>query len=109
MEKQISESVQTSDTIDLKQEVSSQVLPKEIHSDSSSRAAADDLDGKLEVVQESPKDGERKYISGVKLAMVTTAVTLVCFLVLLDTSIIVTVGCLRPVLWIRLTPHRLFR
>ncbi|KAJ5678219.1 uncharacterized protein N7477_003852 [Penicillium maclennaniae] len=83
-------SVQTYDTADFQQEVKSQELSQEIGSDASSRAAADDLDRKFQGVQKSSKDGERIYLTGVKLAMVTTAVTLVSFLVLLDTSIIVT-------------------
>ncbi|KAJ5818741.1 hypothetical protein N7474_004332 [Penicillium riverlandense] len=39
---------------------------------------------------EPTKDGEREHIAGFKLFMVIAAVTLVCFLVMLDTSIIVT-------------------
>jgi hypothetical protein len=38
------------------------------------------------------KDGEREYITGFKLFMVIASVTLVCFLMMLDTSIIVTVS-----------------
>jgi hypothetical protein len=92
MEEKTPESVKTFDTSDLKQAMSSEVLPKEIHSEASSRTAAVDPDGDLEVKQESPKEEERRYLTGIKLFMVISAVTLVCFLVLLDTSIIVTVG-----------------
>jgi hypothetical protein len=98
MEEKMSSSVNAADSADLKQEMTSQVSPAENHSDSSSHTAADDPDRKLEVVQQSPKNDDRKYLTGIKLTMVVTAVTLVCFLVLLDTSIIVTVGvsCLVP-------------
>lgn len=91
MEEKVSEDLKAFDSTDPKREMSSEVLPKEIDSGSSSHTAADDPDGNLEVV-ESPKDEERKYLTGIKLFMVVSAVTLVCFLVLLDTSIIVTVS-----------------
>ncbi|KAJ5084609.1 hypothetical protein NUU61_009188 [Penicillium alfredii] len=52
--------------------------------------AADAPKENAEVQSEAVKDKEREYITGTKLAMVIVAVTLVCFLVLLDTSIIVT-------------------
>lgn len=92
MEEKASEDLKAFDSTDLKREISSEVLPKEIDSSSSSHTAADDPDGNPEVVGESPKDEERKYLTGIKLFMVISAVTLVCFLVLLDTSIIVTVS-----------------
>jgi hypothetical protein len=58
------ESVKTFDMSDLKQAMSSEVLPKEIHSEASSSTAAVDPDGDLEVKQESPKEEERKYLTG---------------------------------------------
>jgi MFS family permease len=61
---------------------------KELRSDTSSTGEAADEDPKL--VQESTKNEEREYITGFKLGMVVVGVTLVAFLVLLDTSIIVT-------------------
>lgn len=97
----MSSSFNAVDPADLKQNMSSKVSRAEIHSDSSSHTAADDPDRKFEVVQQSPKNDDRKYLNGIKLTMVVTAVTLVCFLVLLDTSIIVTVG------FLRLMPHTL--
>jgi hypothetical protein len=39
----------------------------------------------------APKDTEKVYITGIPLALVTAAVTMVVFLVLLDMSIIATV------------------
>lgn len=44
---------------------------------------------------ESHLDDPRDYLTSVKLAMVISAVTLVCFLVFLDTSIIVIVSFVR--------------
>lgn len=67
-----------------------QEASKELGSDSSSTTTAVE-----EVPQGGPeavKDDEREYITGYKLGMVVAGVTLVCFLVLLDTSIIVTVS-----------------
>lgn len=64
---------------------------KELRSDTSSTGEATDEDPKI--VQESTKNEEREYITGFKLGMVVVGVTLVAFLVLLDTSIIVTVSC----------------
>ncbi|KAJ5625559.1 hypothetical protein N7510_001868 [Penicillium lagena] len=55
---------------------------------SASNLALDPTD--LDAKTEPAKDGEREYIAGFKLFMVIAAVTLVCFLVMLDTSIIVT-------------------
>jgi hypothetical protein len=48
----------------------------------------------LDVAHELAQNEERQYITGLKLAMVVSAVTRVYFLVLLDTSIIVNVSCL---------------
>jgi hypothetical protein len=42
-------------------------------------------------------DDDHEYITGIKLVLVMAGVTLVCFLMLLDTSIITTV-CTRPLL-----------
>ena len=39
-----------------------------------------------------PAEVEFEYVTGVKLWLATAAVTLVCFLMMLDMSIIVTVG-----------------
>lgn len=68
-----------------------QANSKELRSDTSSTGEAADEDPKI--VQESTKNEEREYITGFKLGMVVVGVTLVAFLVLLDTSIIVTVSC----------------
>jgi multidrug efflux pump subunit AcrB len=68
-----------------------QAISKELRSDTSSTGEAADEDPKI--VQESVKNEEREYITGFKLGMVVVGVTLVAFLVLLDTSIIVTVSC----------------
>jgi hypothetical protein len=62
---------------------------KEFESSSSSRLS---IDGIPEITNASSAD-EQKYLTGVKLFLVAGAVTLVCFLVLLDTAIIVT-ACL---------------
>ncbi|KAJ5219112.1 uncharacterized protein N7498_001211 [Penicillium cinerascens] len=90
MERKASEGLKAVDSTDLKREITSEVPSKEIDSGSSSHTVADDPDGNLEVVTESPKDEERKYLTGIKLFMVISGVTLVFFLVLLDISIIVT-------------------
>lgn len=63
---------------------------KELGSDSSSASTA--VEEAPQVAPEAVKDDEREYITGYKLGMVVVGVTLVCFLVLLDTSIIVTVS-----------------
>lgn len=47
----------------------------------------------VEDVKEDVKDDEGKYLTGTKLGLVIASITLVTFLVLLDMSIIVTVGC----------------
>jgi hypothetical protein len=73
---------------------------KELRSDTSSTGEAADEDPKL--VQESTKNEEREYITGFKLGMVVVGVTLVAFLVLLDTSIIVTVSY--PMSWLSMDP-----
>jgi flagellar biosynthesis protein FliP len=39
----------------------------------------------------SPTTQEQEWVSGIKLFNIMTAITLVCFLMLLDTSIVVTV------------------
>jgi len=63
-------------------------MSKEVDSDCS-RPSTDE---KQAVVQLSSKgEKERTYLTGLKLFLVCAAVTLVCFLVLLDTAIIVTV------------------
>lgn len=66
-----------------KEGIDSQELPRDV-TDSSSRPSA-------EMKPEPTADEERVYLTGIKLFMVVTGVTLVCFLVLLDISIIVTV------------------
>jgi hypothetical protein len=55
------------------------------------------LDDESSTPEENPKDsveGEKEweYITGLKLALVMTAVVLACFLMLLDNSIISTVS-----------------
>ncbi|KAF3394017.1 Efflux pump mlcE [Penicillium rolfsii] len=65
-----------------------QGIPKEPRSDTSSTGSAKDKDPKT--VQESGDNDEREYITGIKLGMVVVGVTLVAFLVMLDTSIIAT-------------------
>jgi hypothetical protein len=40
----------------------------------------------------TPALEEHEWVSGIKLLAILTAITLVCFLVLLDTSIVVTVN-----------------
>lgn len=82
-------SVQSSTSLS---KLASREMSKEVQSGSSSRLSADETP---EIVQESGKDDEQKYLTGLNLFLVTSAVTLVCFLVLLDTSIIVTV-CFCP-------------
>ena len=67
-----------------------QEASKELGSDSSSASTA--VEEAQQVAPEAVKDDEREYITGYKLGMVVVGVTLVCFLVLLDTSIIVTVS-----------------
>lgn len=57
---------------------------------------SEDLDEKSNQVQETEPAGplsneEPQWISGMQLWMMFSAITLVCFLMLLDTSIIVTV------------------
>lgn len=69
-----------------------QANSKELRSDTSSTGEA--ADEALKIAQNDIKNKEREYITGFKLGMVIVGVTLVCFLVLLDTSIIVTVSCL---------------
>lgn len=68
-----------------------QEISKELRSDTSSTGEASEEATKI--AQETIKNEEREYITGFKLVMVVVGVTLVCFLVLLDTSIIVTVSC----------------
>ena len=68
-----------------------QEISKELRSDTSSTGEASVEATKI--AQESVKSEEREYITGFKLGMVVVGVTLVCFLVLLDISIIVTVSC----------------
>ena len=47
----------------------------------------------VEAVKGDINDDEGKYLTGTKLGLVIASITLVTFLVLLDMSIIVTVGC----------------
>ncbi|KAJ5444181.1 uncharacterized protein N7458_008053 [Penicillium daleae] len=65
-----------------------QEISKELRSDTSSTGEGSEEATKI--AQETIKNEEREYITGFKLGMVVVGVTLVCFLVLLDTSIIVT-------------------
>lgn len=67
----------------------------EVTSDSSPRHSTNDLPKESLVAVEDVKD-EGKYLTGTKLGLVIASVTLVTFLVLLDISIIVTVGCASP-------------
>lgn len=69
----------------------SQTLPQDV-ADSLSRPSAEIESHSEEVKPEPAKDEERQYLTGIKLYMVVTGVTLVCFLVLLDIAIIVTVS-----------------
>ncbi|OQE43452.1 hypothetical protein PENCOP_c003G08167 [Penicillium coprophilum] len=50
----------------------------------------EDIEKKTLDEDSSPKNGEREYLTGLKLLFVLSGVTLVCFLVMLDTSIIST-------------------
>ncbi|KAJ5678899.1 hypothetical protein N7462_007143 [Penicillium macrosclerotiorum] len=70
------------------QESECQEVAKELRSVSNS--STDVQNESMEKVTEATNDEERKYLTGLKLVMVVVAVTLVCFLVLLDTSIIAT-------------------
>ncbi|CEJ54273.1 hypothetical protein PMG11_00592 [Penicillium brasilianum] len=69
------------------QQSNPQETSKKLGSDTSSTGEA--AEEALKITPESIKNEEREYITGLKLGMVLVAVTLVCFLVLLDTSIIV--------------------
>jgi multidrug efflux pump subunit AcrB len=80
-----------SETAMKEQQSNPQETSKELGSDASSTGEAAEEASKR--MPESIKSEEREYISGLKLGMVLVGVTLVCFLVLLDTSIIVTVSC----------------
>lgn len=80
-----------SETKTKEQQLNSPETSKELGSDTSSTGGAAEEAPKT--TQESTKNEEREYITGLKLGMVVVGVTLVCFLVLLDTSIIVTVSC----------------
>lgn len=73
------------------QQSNPQETSSKLGSDTSSTGEA--AEEALKVTPESIKNEEREYITGLKLGMVLVAVTLVCFLVLLDTSIIVIVSC----------------
>ncbi|KAJ5157256.1 major facilitator superfamily domain-containing protein [Penicillium canariense] len=79
--------VESSDS-SIKQESVGQGLSKELALDSASSGGAPSKNS--EVLGESIKAREREYITGFKLVMVLVGVTSVMFLVLLDTSIIVT-------------------
>lgn len=63
-----------------------QKVSKEFESGSSSRPSTE----KTPRIADASGKEEQKYLTGVKLFLVAGAVTLVCFLVLLDTAIIVT-------------------
>lgn len=76
--------VETTPAVSPKEGVESQELPHDV-TDSSSRPSA-------EMKSEPAGEETRVYLTGIKLFMVITGVTLVCFLVLLDISIIVTVS-----------------
>lgn len=76
----------------------SQVFPQDV-TDSSLRPSAD-------MKPEPAGEEERVYLTGIKLFMVVTGVTLVCFLVLLDISIIVTVSSFSQSCLTLLTPRR---
>ncbi|KAJ5568298.1 major facilitator superfamily domain-containing protein [Penicillium hetheringtonii] len=62
-------------------------MSKEVDSDLS-RPSTDEKQAVVELSRKGEK--ERTYLTGLKLFLVCAAVTLVCFLVLLDTAIIVT-------------------
>lgn len=68
-------------------------LEKEVASDLSPRHSTNDPPKEILVTVDDSKDDESKYLTGTKLGLVVASVTLVTFLVLLDISIIVTVGC----------------
>lgn len=78
-------------------ESATQKTPKEVESGSSSPPSSSGTETS-NIVQTSGKDDERKYLTGLKLYLVVIAVTLVSFLMLLDTAIIVTV-CHDPYLF----------
>lgn len=69
------------DLVSLSQEISNELKP-----DSFSRSSTDEVPK----IADASGQEEQKYLTGVKLFLVASAVTLVCFLVLLDTAIIVT-------------------
>ncbi|KAJ5364122.1 uncharacterized protein N7496_009835 [Penicillium cataractarum] len=77
-----------SETETKEQNLNSPETSKELGSDTSSTGEVTEEAPKA--TQESIENEEREYITGLKLGMVVVGVTLVCFLVLLDTSIIVT-------------------
>lgn len=79
-----------SSSLPKEQQSNAQEASKELISDSSSTGSV--ADEAPRIAQETIKNEEREYITGYKLGMVVVGVTLVCFLVLLDTSIIVTVS-----------------
>jgi hypothetical protein len=76
--------VEATESVPQKEGVDSVIQPQDV-TDSSSRPSA-------EMKPEPAGEEERVYLTGIKLFMVLTGVTLVCFLVLLDISIIVTVS-----------------
>lgn len=61
-------------------------------SDSSDPANPSDGSTKVVEAAEATTETEYEYVTGVKLWLATAAVTLVCFLMMLDMSIIVTVS-----------------
>jgi hypothetical protein len=65
---------------------------KEVTSHSSPRHSTNDSPKESLATVEDVNDDEGKYLTGTKLSLVIASVTLVTFLVLLDMSIIVTVG-----------------
>ncbi|KAJ5246133.1 hypothetical protein N7468_001116 [Penicillium chermesinum] len=71
------------------EDMQAQPIPKEVDIDSTPRQSQESTRGKeLEVTPS--KEPQREYLTGFRLVSVLAAVTLVSFLVLLDTSIVVT-------------------
>lgn len=66
-------------------------MSKELDTDSTPRQSEETALGKNMEITQSKEEEEREYLEGLKLVLVLAAVTMVCFLVLLDTSIVVTV------------------
>lgn len=66
-------------------------LSKELETDSTPRQSQELTMEKEVQITPSKEEEQREYLTGFRLVSVLIAVTLVCFLVLLDTSIVVTV------------------